>query len=194
MSKSNGSIIHQQKTFSDVNYAGRRLENREFVQCEFIDCDFSKSDLRDNSFEDCHFKQCNFSMVILNGAGFRDARFTGCKMLGVDFTQCNRFMFSFSFYECILDYSTFLGTRLRKTLFHDCSLKEVDFSEADLTSADFKNSDLTMARFSNTILEKADFRNAQNFGIDPDFNKMKKARFSALNLSGLLYKYNLDIE
>lgn len=115
-------------------------------------------------------------------------------MLGIDFTQCNRLMFAFSFYGCTLDYSTFLGTRLRKTPFWECSLKEVDFSEADLTAADFRNADLSGARFSNTVLEKADFRTALNFGIDPDFNKLKKARFSAMNLSGLLYKYNLDIE
>lgn len=194
MSRSNRSVVHQHKTFSDVSYAEKKLEDREFVKCEFIGCDFSKSDLRDNDFEDCHFKACNFSMALLDGAGFRDARFAGCKMLGVNFTRCNRFMFSFSFSECILDYATFFGTRLRKTPFLDCSLKEVDFSEADLTAADFKNSDLTGARFLNTILEKADFRNAQNFGIDPDCNNIKKARFSAFNLSGLLYKYNLDIE
>ena len=114
-------------------------------------------------------------------------------MLGVDFTRCNKFLFSFSFNKCYLDYSTFLGTKLKKTTFIGCSLKEVDFSEADLTSAIFDNSDLSAARFSNTNLEKADFRTAINFGIDPAVNRMKKTKFLVSNLTGLLQNYDLDI-
>lgn len=63
-------------------------------------------------------------------------------------------MFSPRFEKCILDYSTFFGTKLKSTVFLHCSLKEVDFSESDLTSASFKESDLTGTLFSNTILEK----------------------------------------
>lgn len=194
MSQSNGPVVHEHKTFTDVDYAEKRLINREFLKCEFVGCDFSKSDLRGNDFVDCHFRQCNFSMVTLDGAGFRDARFTGCKILGVDFSRCNSFMFSFTFDECLLDYSTFFGTKLRKTTFQDCSLKEVDFTEVDLTASVFRNCDLTATRFLQTNLEKVDFRTALNFSIDPDGNKMKKTKFSAMNLAGLLYKYNLDIE
>ena len=91
-------------------------------------------------------------------------------------------------------YSTFFGTKLRKTNFTDCSLKEVDFSNVDLSESVFKNCELSGATFINTILEKVDFRTALNYGMNPDLNKIKKAKFSALNLSGLLHKHNLDIE
>lgn len=188
------TIIHENKTFSGVDYADKKLRNRGFVKCEFVSCDFTKSDLKGNDFEDCTFRQCNFSMVDIDGTGFRNAVFIGCKMLGVDFTRGSKFAFSFSFIECYLDYSNFFGTKLRKTIFKDCTLKEVEFTEADLTASAFPGCDLTGARFSNTLLEKVDFRSAVNFGIDPDVNKMKKARFSALNLSGLLYRHNLDID
>lgn len=187
------TIIHENKTFSNVNYAEKKLRDREFINCKFIACDFSKSDLRGNSFEDCQFQQCNFSMAIIEGAGFRNAVFSNCKLLGLDFTRCNKFVFSFRFIESILDYSTFYGTKLKKTEFKNCMLKDVDFSESDLSSSIFSNCDLTSARFSNTILEKTDFRTAVNFAIDPEGNILKKAKFSALNLSGLLYKYDLDI-
>ena len=83
---------------------------------------------------------------------------------------------------------------MRKTNFTDCSLKEVDFSNVDLSESVFKNCELSGATFSNTILEKVDFRTALNYSIDPELNKMKKAKFSVLNLSGLLNKHNLDIE
>lgn len=194
MSRSEEPLLHQDKTFSNVNYVEKKLADREFVQCTFINCDFTKSDLRNNDFESCHFKQCNFSMAVIDGAGFRNAVFTGCKVLGVDFTRCNKFLFSFSFHECLVDYCTFFGTKLKKTRFEDCSMKEVDFSEADLTASVFKNCDLAGARFSNTILEKADFRTAHNFSIDPDGNRVKKAKFSASNLAGLLHKHQLDID
>ena len=117
MSHSGEHIVHQQKTFTNVNYSGKVLRDREFISCTFIGCDFSKSDLRDNDFEGCHFNQCNFSMSIIEGAGFRDAAFTGCKIQGVDFTRCNRFMFSFTFKDSHIDYCTFFGTKLRKTNF-----------------------------------------------------------------------------
>ncbi len=187
-------VVHQNKQFTNVNYAEKRLENREFIKCEFLNCDFSKSDLRGNDFVDCQFRNCNFSMVVLDGAGFRDAAFSECKLLGVDFTRCNKFMFSFSFTQCYLDYSTFYGTKLIKTRFRECSMKEVDFTEADLSGAVFERCDLIDTKFLNTKLEKTDFRTAENFSIDPESNKIKKARFSALNLTGLLHKYNLDID
>ena len=81
-----------------------------------------------------------------------------------------------------------------KTKFDKCTLKETDFSEVNLTASVFSECDLTNAIFSNTILEKVDFRTANNFSIDPEYNKLKKAKFSSFNLEGLLYKYKLDIE
>lgn len=187
-------VVHQSKTFSNVDYAEKKLRNREFVKCEFIGCNFHKSDLNGNEFDSCTFKQCNFSMADITNAGFRNAKFIGCKMLGLDFTRCSKFAFSFQFEECHLDYSNFFGTKLRKTIFDNCTLKEVEFSETDLTSSEFKKCDLTGATFSNTLLEKADFRTAINFAIDPDTNKLKRAKFSALNLTGLLFRHNLDID
>lgn len=188
------TVVHQNKTFEGVDYAEKQLRNREFIKCEFVSCDFNKSDLKGNAFEDCTFKQCNFTMADIDGTGFRNAVFIGCKLLGLDFTRCSKFAFSFSFTDSHLDYSNFFGVKLRKTVFKNCTLKEVEFSEADLAASEFLNCDLTSSRFSNTNLEKVDFRTAINFAIDPDGNKLNKAKFSALNLSGLLYKYNLDID
>lgn len=106
-------------------------------------------------------------MTALEGASFRNANFIGSKILGIDFTRCNNFSFSFRFDNCVMDYCTFFGTKLKSTHFIKCSLKEVDFSEADLSSAVFNETDLTGTIFSNTILENADFRSAKNFSIEP---------------------------
>nr|WP_255352019.1 pentapeptide repeat-containing protein [Pedobacter sp. Leaf216] len=164
------------------------------MKCEFIRCDFSKSNLSHNDFVDCEFINCNFSLTQVSGTGFSNVTFTDCKILGIDFSSCNKFMFSFCFKGCILDYSIFYGAKLRKTNFINCSLKEVDFEAADLSAAVFNHCDLSATSFNRTILEKTDFRNASNFSFDPAQNNVKKARFSSANLSGLLGHFKLDIE
>lgn len=73
-------------------------------------------------------------------------------------------------------------------------LQEVDFSEADLTAAIFENCDLQGATFDKTILERADFRTARNYSIDPEANSIRKAKFTLEGVTGLLNKYNIDIE
>src|SRR5690606_5450879 len=115
------------------------------------------------------------------------------KILGIDFSVCNTFLFSLSFQESQLDYSSFFRQKMKKTNFVDCSLKQVDFAETDLSMAVFENCDLYDASFMQTILEKTDFRTARNYTLDPALNKVKKAKFSHLGLAGLLYKFNLDI-
>ena len=115
-------------------------------------------------------------------------------MLGLKFESCNEFALSFSFENCILNFSTFYKTKIKKTQFKNCQLQEVDFTETDLSGARFENCDLLRAFFSSTNLESANFRTAFNYVIDPESNRMKKAKFSLLGLSGLLEKYKLDIE
>jgi uncharacterized protein YjbI with pentapeptide repeats len=72
-------------------------------------------------------------------------------------------------------------------------LLQVDFSEADLTGVIFENCNLENTLFNKTILDKADFQTAYNFSIDPENNKMKKAKFASAGLRGLLDKYDIDI-
>jgi len=50
------------------------------------------------------------------------------------------------------------------------------------------------AIFSHTNLERADLRTSYNFTIDPEMNRIRKAKFSLNNLPGLLDKYELDIK
>jgi len=50
------------------------------------------------------------------------------------------------------------------------------------------------AAFENTILEKADFRTSFNYSIDPEKNRIRKARFSLAGISGLLDKYDIEID
>jgi uncharacterized protein YjbI with pentapeptide repeats len=115
-------------------------------------------------------------------------------MLGLRFDTCNEFGLSFSFYGCQLNHCSFYKTKIKKTIFKNSQLREIDFSEADLTSVVFDDCDLTQTVFDHTTLEKADFRTSFNYSIDPEINRIKKAKFSILGVSGLLDKYDIDIE
>jgi hypothetical protein len=44
------------------------------------------------------------------------------------------------------------------------------------------------------LLEKADLRTSYNYSIDPETNKIRKARFALLGIRGLLEKYDIPID
>lgn len=115
-------------------------------------------------------------------------------MLGLRFDDCSDFGLSFSFEGCTLNHSSFYKTKIKKTIFKNSQLQECDFSEADLTQAVFTNCDLKNAHFESTVLEKADLRTAYNYSINPELNKIKKAKFSASGIAGLLDKYDIEID
>jgi hypothetical protein len=50
------------------------------------------------------------------------------------------------------------------------------------------------AIFENTNLEKCDFRSAYNYVIDPQNNKIKKAKFSKEGAIGLLRAFDIVID
>jgi uncharacterized protein YjbI with pentapeptide repeats len=184
----------EEKTFDKNDFTQNPLIKGEYENCTFRSCDFSNSDLSDIVFMDCMFENCNLSMVTLTKTALREVRFIDCKMLGLHFANCNEIGLSVYFERCNLNHSSFYKTKLKKTTFKNTKLNEVDFSASDLTGSLFDNCDLTRATFENTIVEKADFRTAFNYSIDPEKNRIKKARFTLGGIPGLLDKYDIEID
>jgi uncharacterized protein YjbI with pentapeptide repeats len=87
-----------------------------------------------------------------------------------------------------------LPDKTKKTVFKNSKLNESDFTESNLTGTILDNCDLTKATFANSVLEKADFRTSFNYSIDPEINRLKKARFSLSGIAGLLEKYDIEID
>jgi uncharacterized protein YjbI with pentapeptide repeats len=129
----------------------------------------------------------------LGGTTLNNAQFTNSKILGLNFSECIDFLFSVSFDNCILDYSSFQGKKMNKTIFKDSSLKGVNFTQTDLSASSFNNCDLESAIFNQSNLSSVDFTNAHNFSIDPEYNSLKKAKFSLQSLPSLLSKYNIKV-
>lgn len=115
-------------------------------------------------------------------------------MLGLHFEICNPFLFEVRFDNCQLNLSSFYKLSMKGTTFNGSSIQEVDFVEANLTKSTFTNCDLLGALFENTVLEQSDFREAYNYSIDPEMNRIAKAKFSSSGLQGLLSKYDIVVD
>ncbi|HEV7231786.1 MAG TPA: pentapeptide repeat-containing protein [Bacteroidia bacterium] len=186
--------LHEDKIFEKINYTLEGLTNSEFENCTFKQCDFTNCDLSGNRFCDCTFINCNLALVKLTGTGLRSVAFKECKVLGLNFSHCDTFLFAVHFENSIVDYSSFMGRKMLKTNFIQSSLKEVNFSNCQLQGSVFHQTDLRGALFHQSILKQADFRTAFNFIIDPALNDVKKAKFSLHGLAGLLASYDIVIE
>ena len=184
----------ENKTFKNNNYSEAGLGKGEYENCTFFNCIFTNTDLSEIKFIECDFDTCDLSNAKLIGTAFQDIVFRNCKLFGLHFDDCNTFLLSFRFEECILNFSSFYKLKIKNTYFKDCKLEEVEFVETDLTNSIFQNCDLNRAVFGNTILEKTDFRTSINYSIDPKTNRIRKAKFSVQGIVGLLDKYDIFIE
>lgn len=186
-------FINVHQTFEKVIFTDQRVNNREFDGCIFKNCDFSNSDFSGNTFLDCEFYDCNLSNLYLRGTSLKQVHFENCKLLGIQFNECDDFLFAVDFNSCNVDYASFINKKMLKAKFINSSVREVNFTSTDLTKATFDDSNLQGAIFQNTILKEANFYSAQNYTIDPEANMLKKAKFSKEGLPGLLDKYDIKI-
>lgn len=152
-------------------------EGVEFVECEFTGQDFQGASLKGAKFIECSFEKCNLSNCSLTGTSLRDVTFKGSKLLGLNFTICTT-LNELSFEDCLMDLCIFQSLKLKGTRFVQCSLKGADFSEADLSKSFLNQSNLAETLFNNADLREADLREAVNFYIEPEWTKIKGARFS----------------
>jgi fluoroquinolone resistance protein len=195
-------VLIVEKTFDKIDFTQTPLAKGEYEYCTFLNCDLSDADLSELKFLECEFSGCNLSLAKIAQTALNDIKFKNCKMLGMSFGECKQFGFAVNFDSCILNHSSFANLespmnqriRLRQTVFKNSQLYEVDFTECDLGCSVFDKCDLTRTIFERTILERADFRTAFNYSIDPELNRIKKAKFSQSGIAGLLDKYDLEIE
>lgn len=183
--------------YSDIKYFNKdftkeTLETGEYENCVFSNCRFSN--LSFIVFINCQFINCELSNTKLNGTVFRDVKFTKCKLMGVQFSNCNELLLSMVFEDSQLNFASFYNLKLRKTIFTKCELIETDFTGTDLSGSKFTQCDFSKTLFENTNLSGCDFITAFNYSIDPEKNMITKAKFSILGLRGLLTKYEIIIE
>ena len=183
---------HDDKIFNQ-SFAGIITRSVEFNNCIFKKCDLKDSQFIQCRFIDCVFEDCDLSMMKWDRSTLNNAVFKHCKILGVNFSHCDDFLFSVQFDSCILDYSSFMSKKMPKTKFVRSSLKETTFTQADLNGSVFDECNLRETVFRQSNLTAVNFSTAYNFIIDPEINTLNKAVFATHSLPGLLHKYNLKI-
>nr|WP_319393977.1 pentapeptide repeat-containing protein [uncultured Desulfobacter sp.] len=186
-------MYFEEETFEQVDFSKNRHKKGAYEDCIFLNCDFSTSDISEFNFIDCEFNGCNFSMAKMNQTIFNNGKFMDCKMLGMAFESCDDLLLSISFYNCILNHSSFDGVNLKNTTFENSKLHDVDFTNADLYKSVFNNCDLHNATFINANLQESIFKASYNYVIDPDVNRIRKASFDLPGALGLLAKYDIKI-
>jgi fluoroquinolone resistance protein len=177
------------------------ISNTQFMDCTFISCSFNSSAFIDCRFQNCTFNICDLSLANINRSSFSNTVFRKSKTIGLNWSSAfwsNNSAHILSkpidFFECTLDYSSFIGLKLGNINIEDCSAIEVDFSEAILTGANFKGSDFRNAIFRNTDLSSANFIGAKNYSISPHGNKINKAKFTMPEAMNLLYSMDISID
>ena len=183
-----------EKEFSSWDFNAKGIRVKLYEDCVFKNCNFENANLSDLEFQDCIFQDCNLSNVKLANTAFKEVDFIACKMMGLIFHDCNPFLLSFGFNKCQLNYSSFYKLNISATIFMYCELQEVDFTACNLSKSKFEESNLLGSVFDASDLKEADFRTAYNFIINPNNNKIQKAKFSINGLPGLLNQYPIEIE
>jgi len=186
--------IVETTVFKREDFSQNPLPPAEYDNCTFIDCIFTDANLTGFIFTECRFEGCNLGMAKAKGTAFKYVTFINCKLLGFNFSIADPFLLTLKFEGCNMQLVSFYRLKIKGTKFIKCGLQEADFNETDLTGATFDGCDLNKAIFQQAVLEKADFRTAYNYSLDPELNRIKKARFSREGIAGLLMKYNISIE
>jgi fluoroquinolone resistance protein len=180
------------ETILNADFSQHKQEESEYENCTFKNCSFS--DISGITFSDCTFDLCNFSNAKAGLTSIKDCVFSECKLMGVNFSRTKDFGFAAQFNSCNLSYVSFDKKKLNKSAFINCNLHGANFTQADLSKSVIRDCNFLEAIFMQTDLSGVDFTTNTHFLIDPNLNKVKKAKFAAHSLSGLLYLYGIIIE
>ncbi len=184
--------MKENKTYKDLDFRVIELDE-EYYRCTFEHCDFTEILFQKINFEECRFVACNFSLCKSNGTSWNKVWFAQCKLTGANFSHANKFTFNAKFSDCLMQYASFQGLNLQGFQFTKCQLTEADLTTCNLKKAQFIDCNLDRAIISHCNLEEADFSTAFNFIINPNDNRMKKAKFSLQNLPGLVAVFDVKI-
>ncbi len=187
------SSFIENRTFEKIDFREDKLAVGSYEECRFINCNFNSVDLSGMTFMNCTFEDCDGTLVKLKNTSLQEVKFLNCKLLGVQFSDCRKFLLELDFENCMLKLSHFAQMKLKNSHFKNCDLQEADFSEAELTGISFENCDLLQTTFFHTNLEQSNFTSAFNYSINPETNRLRKAKFSIPGVTGLLDTYGIEI-
>ncbi len=78
---------------------------------------------------------------------------------------------------------------MRTEFIEDTTFKAVNFTEREQLADEYES-----CTFMNCIFSNADFRTSYNYSINPETNRIKKAKFSIQGIVGLLDGYDIVVD
>lgn len=185
--------VYHREIFNGLQGTGRELAQLTFRQCRFEGCDFSECRWPKTRFIGCEFVECNLSLTELKDCSLNEVVFRECKLIGVNWSTA-ALLKKLSFYDSILNYGTFLGVTLPKTVFENCVCQNVYFAESNFAGSRFSGTDLQEAQFAQVDLRRADFRRAKNYMLSPMANQIVGGKFVMPEALALLYGLEIELE
>lgn len=194
--KAGNGMDYENELFEGIEMQDEILSEKIFTDCTFIKCKFYEGQIEHCSFNECSFENCTILNSRFKYTDGKNNTFKNCTLIGVDWTsllRSGKTVLPFDrFEECTLKYNSFAHMKLRRFDFSECDLTGSFFEGCDLTESRFRNTELSEVSFAENNMTGADFRDAKEYAISLENNRLKKARFSfpeALNLltaSGIL--------
>jgi fluoroquinolone resistance protein len=175
-----------------MDFTDAELNEEDFEATEFRQCIFPS--LSGFNFTDCLFNSCNLSNLSVANTKMQDVKFKDCKLIGINFYEAKEFGFALSFEGCVIDYASFGNKKMNVSAFSNCKMHSVNFTQCDLSRSSLQKCDLLDSIFAQTNLSNMDLTSIYNFNINPTINNIRKARFSAGSLAGLLTAFEIIVE
>jgi fluoroquinolone resistance protein len=182
----------EEQTFRGGDLGEADLAGKELVRCAFKNVKLMQSRWKGARLEDCTFDDCDLTRIAPAGLMARGARFTGCKMIGIDWSDLGAYP-AVGFQTCDLRYDSFVSLRLRKTAFESCDLREAQFVDVDLGDGIFRGCQLGGTRFERCDLRKASFASAIDLTLEPQGNRLGGTRVPLETALRLAQAFGLDI-
>lgn len=183
----------EDQVFEHVSFHADQIVGKSFECCKFIQCDFNRAKLDRIKFVDCEFEECNFSNASLVETVLQQCLFFKCKMVGINFSYAQSFLFGVQCESSDLSLCYFENNDLTRSRFLDCKLDEAQFISVNAEKTVFDQSCFNGTIFEDCQLSKSSFVAVEAIVIRPDANRIKGMIFSKENLSGLLTEHQLKI-
>ncbi|MFA6866355.1 MAG: pentapeptide repeat-containing protein [Clostridia bacterium] len=186
------------KTFTDEKIEKKTVSGRIFQDCDFKNCKFEEVIYNQCVFSACKFIKTTFSNVSFKNCKINDILFSECVFVGFVWgeikSRTNNNIITIELEKCSYIYNDFSQCDFVKTDFRGSEFKSCNFDDCNLNKSIFKKINFQNTTFNNNNLMESDFRDATNYIIDIRSNKLKNAKFSALEASNMLLSLGIKLE
>ncbi len=191
--------FYEEQLIKDKKYQNITKEHCKFIDCTFENCSFEDCRIMGCVFINCKFYNCNIISFTSKHSEVKNAAFEKCNLIGVhcwnDLLPVGRYAHSIDkFKACCMKYNSFIEMPFRKFDFSGNTIQESIFEKCDLQESNFQDCPLEATQFFQCDIRKADFRDAKGYEIDIPSNKIKQAKFSYPEVTGLLKSLEIIID